>query len=106
MTNLLALTNFQNGLFTLILGLVVIFAGMAVIVLSVSITGKILSKKSEPKETPVPVAEIKEEVKPVVEEGIPEHVKVAIIAAIAAYYGEQPQPKNEFIVRKIKKLNR
>lgn len=109
MTNLLALSNLENGLFTFILGLVIIFGGMLIIVLAVQGAGKIISSKTkesnkvERKPEPVPV--VAPVVEPVVEEGVPEHVRVAIIAAIAAYYENNNQPKNEFRVRKIKKLN-
>lgn len=117
MLNLLAETGLNlgkagNGIFVFILGLLVVFFGMIVIVLAITIAGKAVnSKNTEPKKKasvektaePVAVAQ------PVVEEGIPEHVRVAIIAAIAAYYdgNGNAQPDNrEFKVRKIKKLNR
>lgn len=108
MENLLALSKLGNGLFTFVLGILVVFLGMIVIVLAVSIAGRAIHGKSEPQKkaekpvepTPAPAAVAQ----PVVEEGIPEDVRVAIIAAIAAYY-ENNQPKNEFRVRKIKKLN-
>ena len=38
------------------------------------------------------------------EDGIPENVRVAIMAAVLAYY-EGEGVKNEFVVKKIKKLN-
>ena len=47
MANLLALSKLGNGLFTLILGIVVVFAGMLIIVLAVSIAGKIMKRNSE-----------------------------------------------------------
>ena len=110
MTNLLALNNFQNGLFTFILGLLVVFLGMLVIVFAISLAGKAISgKKEKPQKEEVvqsaPAPAVVQQ--PIVEEGIPEDVRVAIIAAIAAYYNSnQPQPEHEFKVRKIKKLNR
>ncbi len=109
MSNLL-MSNFGNGLFTFILGMIVVFLGMFVIVIAVSLVGKVMSKTGDKKQPenpekqvePVPVvANVKHEV----DGEIPEHVRVAIIAAIAAYY-ENNQPQNEFIVKKIKKLNR
>ena len=110
MANLLALSKLGNGLFTLILGLVVVFAGMLIIVLAVSIAGKIMkrnSEKGEKEKIVEPAPEVVHEVpaQPVqASDEIPEHIRVAIIAAIAAYY-ENNQPQNEFKVRKIKKLN-
>lgn len=38
------------------------------------------------------------------DDDVPEEVKVAIIAAISAYYDSQPVQNNEFVVRKIKRL--
>ncbi len=115
MLNLLAETGLNlgkagNGIFVFILGLLVVFFGMFVIVLAITIAGKAVnSKNTEPKKN-APVEKTAEPVavaQPVVEEGIPEHVRVAIIAAIAAYYDGNAQPDNrEFKVRKIKKLNR
>ena len=110
MANLLAMSDLGNGLFTFILGLVVVFGGMLIIVLAVSFAGKCMSKNSE-NGSKEKVKKVEPEVAPVApapvavaEDEIPEHVRVAIIAAIAAYY-ENNQPQNEFRVRKIKKLN-
>ena len=95
------------GLFTFFLGVLVVFGGMIVLVLFVSAMGKAFTQKSQKKED----AE-EDEVPEVVEvapveiadsDEIPEHVRVAIIAAIACYY-ESTQAKNEFTVKKIKKL--
>ena len=55
-----------------------------------------------------PKKEVEVDVEPVVEavsDDIPEDVKVAIIAAISAYYmSSGAKAKNEFTVRKIKKI--
>ena len=94
------------GGFTFLLGVIVVFLGMAVLVLAVSGMGmamkkfyKIKSEKSKPTKT-VEVTKIAEQ-----EESneIPEHVKVAIVAAIAAYYADSGV-KNEFKVKKIKRI--
>ncbi|MBR3864177.1 MAG: OadG family protein [Clostridia bacterium] len=108
--NLLALSDWPDGLFTFLLGIAVVFVGMIIIVLFVSLVGKAMSNPSdEPKEVKqtvevVPVQQTAPT--PVVDDGeVPEHVRVAIIAAIAMYYeNNNNQPKHEFTVRKIKKL--
>ena len=110
MNDLLLMSELGMGLFTFILGLCVVFFGMIVIVLSVNLAGRIIHGKETKKEEK-PVKEVPTSVEaptaPVVEEGVPEHVRVAIIAAIAAYYESgNAQPNHEFKVRKIKKLNR
>lgn len=93
-----------NGLLVFVIGMVVVFLGMTLIVVIVSICGKVMSKANgveKKPEEPVqeqPVAEIQ----PAHEE-IPEPVKVAIIAAISAYYFNS-QSKCDFVVRKIKRF--
>lgn len=94
------------GIFTFILGMIIIFAGMAVLVLCVSLVAKAMTAKS--KKTEKAEEETEDASEAVVEaeasdDGIPENVKVAIIAAVLAYY-EGEGAKNEFVVKKIKKL--
>ncbi len=93
------------GIFTFVLGLIVVFAGMAILVLVVSLVAKVMTAKAKKNET----AEETETVEAVTEttvdeDGIPENVRVAIMAAVLAYY-EGEGVKNEFVVKKIKKLN-
>ena len=111
LNNLLAVTepplgnNLSQGLFTFVLGMLVIFLGIAIIVIFVSLAGNVFNK-SEKKETEKPKEKVVEETPVVVEEGIPEHVKVAIIAAISAYYFNNEESKSncDFVVRKIKRF--
>lgn len=94
------------GGFTFLLGMLVIFAGVAVLVASISIVGKAVSKaEAKKEEKPVEVEVISQ---PQIEEStvsdeIPEDIKVAIIAAVTAYYTDSGA-RNEFKVRKIKKI--
>lgn len=95
------------GIFTFVLGMIVIFAGMAVLVLCVSLVAKVMTAKSGKKEESEKADEAEAEAAVEAEtsdDGIPENVKVAIIAAVLAYY-EGEGVKNEFVVKKIKKLN-
>lgn len=96
--------NLSQGLFTFVLGMLVVFLGIAIIVIFVSLAGNVFNK-SEKKEE-VKSVEVVEEAPVVVEEGIPEHVKVAIIAAISAYYFNNEESKSncDFVVRKIKRF--
>ena len=92
-----------NGLYVLILGMMVIFSGMLVIILSVTICGKIIGTgKKEVKKEEVVVTQQVVEQQPENEE-IPAHVKAAIIAAISAYYFNS-QSKCDFVVKKIKRF--
>lgn len=99
------LDNVSTGTLTFVLGIVVIFLGMTVLVLAVSLMGSIMTKIDEKKaqkveeKKDVEVTSFEEEQS----DEIPEHVKVAIVAAIAAYYADSGV-KNEFKVRKIKKI--
>ena len=92
-----------DGFFTFIIGMVVIFAGMTVLILCVEGFGKLASyiaKKTEKK----PEEKVETKTETVSEDdGVPEEIRVAIIAAVAAYYAES-RSKNEFTVKKIKKL--
>ena len=94
------------GVFTFVLGLLIVFGGMIVLVLVVSAVAKIMTarkaKKDAPETTEQTVTETNTE--EVSEDGIPESVRVAVIAAVLAYY-EGEGVKNEFVVKKIKKLN-
>lgn len=93
------------GVFTFVLGMLIVFGGMAILVLIVAGVAKIMTakkaKKAEENEEESVTETAMEEVS---EDGIPESVRVAIIAAVLAYY-EGEGVKNEFVVKKIKKLN-
>lgn len=94
-----------SGGFTFLLGMLVVFGGMILLVLCVSGFGVLVNKiaeKSEKKseETEEPA---EKSIETTDDGSIPEEIRVAIIAAIAAYYAESGS-KNEFKVRKIKKL--
>lgn len=93
------------GVFTFVLGLVVVFFGMTILVLVCTAVAKVMTAKREGKKAEETVKEeTPAEVVEVVDDGIPEGVRVAIMAAVIAYY-EGEGAKNEFVVRKIKKLN-
>ena len=92
-----------NGLFVFILGLLVVFFGMIIIITAVTICGKIFASTETKPQKKVEEPAI-EQVKPTTEsEELPEHVKVAIIAAISAYYFNA-QSKCDFVVKKIKRI--
>lgn len=94
-----------SGGFTFLLGMIVVFAGMTILVICVMGFGKIadaIARKTEKKseKTDIPV---EKPIETTDDGSVPEEIRVAIIAAIAAYYAESGS-KNEFKVRKIKKL--
>ena len=96
------------GGFTFLLGMIVIFAGMTILILCVAGFGKIadaIAKKAEKKsENKNKSAEISAAETVSADDGdIPEDIRVAIIAAVSAYYAESGS-KNEFKVKKIKKV--
>lgn len=97
------------GIFTFVLGMIVVFAGMAILVLICSGVAKIMASKSAAKKEEDEDEDAADEIEAVTEttadeDGIPENVRVAIMAAVLAYY-EGEGVKNEFVVKKIKKLN-
>ena len=96
-----------GGLYTFVLGLLVVFLGIAIIVVFVTIAGKIFNASENKVKAPKQKVEpIKEEVvnnAPSADDGeIPEHVKVAIVAAISAYY-EEAKSNCDFVVKKIRR---
>ncbi len=98
----------SGGLYTFVLGMLVVFLGIAVIVIFVSIAGKIFSagNTKEPKQPKVkdekPV--VVEKVETPIDNGeVPDHIKVAIVAAITAYY-EEKKSNCDFIVKKIRRF--
>lgn len=96
------------GGFTFILGMVVIFVGMTVLILCVAGFGKIadaIAKKADKKAEEKNKAESVSASETVSEsdEEISEEIRVAIIAAVSAYYAESGS-KNEFTVKKIKRI--
>lgn len=113
MLNLLSkvdkMSEVTGGMYTFVLGILVVFLGIAVIVIFVSLAGKLFStgekssstnvvKEVEPKKVEAPVV-----AKAELGDDIPEHIKVAIVAAISAYYTEN-KSNCDFIVRKIKRF--
>lgn len=93
------------GVFTFVLGMLIVFGGMIVLVLVVSAVAKVMTAKKAKKDAEEEKESVTETaVEEVSDDGIPESVRVAIIAAVLAYY-EGEGVKNEFVVKKIKKLN-
>ncbi len=101
MLNDLLMSTLGTASFTFVMGILVVFFGICVIILFVTISGYIFnSKKKKEKAEPV-----KEVIPTVNEDGIDEKVKVAIIAAISAYYFSNSENKKcDFVVKKIKRL--
>ena len=92
-----------NGLFVFVLGLLVVFFGMIIIILAVSLFGKILSAKDN--KVQPPKTEPKVETAPAVaEDEVSEEVKAAIVAAITAYYFNAKSKPCDFVVKRIKRF--
>lgn len=97
------------GVFTFVLGMLVVFLGMTVLILCISLVAKVMTAKNKPvsndnSDDDTEEPELENVVAAESDDGVPEHVKVAIIAAVLAYY-QGEGVKNEFVVKKIKKLN-
>ena len=114
MNNLLSLINDPNSLgigeacLYALIGFVVVFLGIALIIFIIWLIGLVMRKtdnlsflnkigKKKKKENN------QETVEAVRSDEIPAEVKVAIVAAIAAYYSKAPA-KCEFKVKKIKRI--
>ena len=98
------MSDLGAGFFVFILGLSIVFLGMLVIVLVISIIGKIMKasdgkaiKKREPVQNNEPVQITSDD-------GIDDKIKAAVVAVIAAYYFSESNDCS-FKVKRIKKLN-
>lgn len=101
-------SGFPEALVYALIGFAVVFVGIAIIIAIIWLVGLLMrktddlafltnkgKKKKQKVEQPVqPVAE---------EEGVPDEVKAAIVAAIMAYY-ENENPQCEFKVKRIKRI--
>ncbi|MDE7453582.1 MAG: OadG family protein [Clostridia bacterium] len=101
-------SNKAEALIYALIGFVIVFVGIVLIIFIIWLIGLILRKtdnlafltkrkKKSKKKSEEAVAE------PIAEDGVTDEVKVAIIAAIMAYYSEE-KPECEFKVRRIKRL--
>ncbi len=99
------MTNVQTGLFTFLLGLVVTFLGMTLLVLCVTLVGKAISAKSDKKPSEEKIEEVQPATADTDEDDIPLDIKLAIIAAVTtACIADTGKTKNEFVVRRIKRI--
>lgn len=98
------MTSVQTGLFTFLLGMVVTFLGMAVLVLCVTLVGKAISVKNGKKTVEEKVEEVNAVTASAEDDDIPLDVRLAIIAAVTAYTSDSGKTKNEFVVRRIKRI--
>ena len=87
--------------------MIVVFAGIFIIVLAITLVGKVInslgldgSKKAA--KTVATTETVSEDV--VVEEGIPTEIKVAIIAAVTSYYFTEQKSNCDFVVKKIRRI--
>lgn len=96
----LLMTAVETGVVTFFLGLGVVFFGIAVLVFSIFVIGKILKAAQKKKEAPAPVAPATAPAPANAEEEVPERLVALITAAVYAYY-EANNEKCEFTVKKI-----
>ena len=116
LNSLLALINQEGSLgigeacLYALIGYVIVFVGIAIIILIIWLIGLILRKTnnlafltSKGKNKKVPEQPIVEQVQENASGDIPNEVKAAIVAALMAYYSEE-KPECEFRVRRIKRI--
>ena len=88
-------------LFVLLMGILIVFLGITIIIITLIIIGKVFDKINN-KEQPKQVDMVKEEPTEVLE-GLDNKTKAAIIGAIYMYYLNEGS-NCEFVVKKIKKI--
>lgn len=97
-------SDFSEALVYALIGIGIVFLGIAIVVFVLWIVG-IIMKKTKGIELFKKKNKV-QEVQPVAESSdgeIPDEVKVAIMAAIMAYYSQE-NPKCEFKVKRIKRI--
>lgn len=113
LNNLLSLfaSNLEAGLFTFILGRLIVFLGMGIIVLVISVIGKVMTavngKPAEKKKEPAPAISAPAAPAPKAASVSDGEISVEVVAAITAAVACVLQAENsscEFVVRKIKKI--
>ena len=97
-----------DGGLVFLMGMLVVFGGICIIVLSIYLVGKVIDKLDlDGTKKAAAVAEtVTNDVvadAAVDADGIPAEIKVAIIAAISAYYDNAAE-KCDFVVRKIRRF--
>ncbi len=106
--NALLMTEMQAGLFVFILGLLIVFFGIAVIVIVISALGKIMKAQSETtavETTAVETAAATVQAAPAqAEEDLTPEKVAAITAVLTAYFMAEGKSPCEFRIRKIKRL--
>lgn len=107
MTDLLLASEWFNGAFVFLLGLVVVFFGITVIILVISGIGKVMTLKDKR-----PTVKKEDEDEPVVTdtastsieyEGVSPEVVAAISAVLSTYYFST-ESNCEFKIKKIKRI--
>ncbi|MBO5457887.1 MAG: OadG family protein [Clostridia bacterium] len=103
--------TFLEAVLYALMGYLVVFAGIAFLILVVWLVGKLMTKtggvklrkgkKTVVENTPSPVAEVL----PEQSEEVDEETVAVIMAALTAYY-EKKDPKCEFTIKRIKKVRR
>lgn len=103
--------TFLEAVLYAFMGYLVVFAGIAFLILVVWLVGKLMTKtggvklrkgkKTVVENTPSPVAEVL----PEQSEEVDEETVAVIMAALTAYY-EKNDPKCEFTIKRIKKVRR
>ena len=103
--------TFLEAVLYALMGYLVVFAGIAFLILVVWLVGKLMTKtggvklrkgkKTVVENTPSPVAEVL----PEQSEEVDEETIAVIMAALTAYY-EKNDPKCEFTIKRIKKVRR
>lgn len=100
-------SNFGEALIYALLGFVIVFVGIVLIILIIWFVGFLMRKTNNfaflnrirrKKKLSEPITEVAE-----TNDGVPDEIKAAIVAAIMAYYTEE-QPKCEFKVKRIKRI--
>ncbi|MBO4573585.1 MAG: OadG family protein [Clostridia bacterium] len=106
MENLLAMSKIEAGPFVFIMGMLIIFFGMTIIVVVVSLIGKILKSVDE-KKARKKAAESSDDFTATVAETNDtddENLRAAIISAVMAAYLAETGSNCAFKIKKIKRL--
>lgn len=101
--------NFGEAVIYAVIGFVIVFLGIVLIICIIWLVGLVMRKTNnfaflrKSKETKQPAAARTAAVPAAEEEGVPDEVRVAVIAAVMAYCAQE-KPQCQFKVKRIKRL--
>lgn len=95
--------NAAESLIYAVIGLVVVFVGIALLIAILYLVGFIIKKAENARRAAAGRVAVPPQDEKAAEDEIPQEIKAAIVAAVMSYYAEE-KPHCDFVVKRIKRL--